>query len=138
MANACISLLTLAEASFSSLSQGDSRITGRTTVIYGSLYLALIMSLTATVISAYDAVRFQSASIDEDDPRRAFYVHASVVLRAVPAMFTIATGAMLNGITFLVAETQPAHVRIMITVICYSSPALWLFSLARWCFHYFV
>ena len=95
------------------------------------------MSLNATVISAYDAVRFQSASIDEVDPRRAFYVHATVVLRAVPAMFVVATGAILVGITFLVWETQPVRISIMITVISYTSTALWLLSLARWCVHYF-
>jgi hypothetical protein len=133
MANACITLLSLAEASFSSHSQGGSRIT----VTYASLYLALLMSLNATVISAYDAVNFQSARISEDGSRRSFVVNATVVLRAVPFMFLVAIIALQVAILLLVWETQPGHVCIMMAIISQFPPVLWLFSLARWCVHYF-
>jgi hypothetical protein len=75
------------------------------------------MSLNATVISAYNAVRFQSARIDEDGFRRAIYIHASFVLRAVPVLLFVATIALAVAIPFLVRVTQPGHVGIIIIVI---------------------
>jgi len=80
IATICISLLSLAQASFTS----PSKLTEYT---YVALYLALVVSLNATAISGMDAVMLENTRVDI---RRVCYLHASFIFRTVPVMLSVA------------------------------------------------
>jgi Na+/phosphate symporter len=119
IATICISLLSLAQASFTS----PSKLTEYT---YVALYLALVVSLNATAISGMDAVMLENTRVDI---RRVCYLHASFIFRTVPVMLSVASSFLVSAILHLVWATQPVRVAGTIIAICMCMLALLLGSL---------
>jgi len=121
IANTCVSLLSLAEASYSSRG-------GKGFATYVTLYLALILSLTATSSSAFHAVRMESTTVNDDDFRRGLYAQAIFIFHTVPVFLFIATAALSAAVVLLMSDTQPPGIRIMIAATYLSLGVLLIFS----------
>ena len=104
---------------------------------YTSLYMAVLLAITATASAGFDAARMHNR-ITEDDFHKGYYSHAHRAFRMNPILLFAATIALSFGLGTLVSGTQPFTVRIVFFAISLVLALLFFFSYIAsylsWCY----
>jgi hypothetical protein len=124
LASISVSILQLAQATYSSSQAAQNN----STTTYACLYAALALAIIATITCCLDATRMAS-KIDEDAFRRGIYAQADTIFRINPIVLCVAQIVLILGIGFFVVDTQ----RLAVAIAFITSMAgfvIWVISIA--------
>jgi hypothetical protein len=120
-----VSILQLAQATYSSSQAAQNN----STPTYACLYVALALGIFATSTCCLDAARMAS-KIDEDAFRRGIYAQADTIFRINPIVLFVAQFALALGIGFLVGSTQRRAVANAFSITSMAGFVIWVISFA--------